>query len=182
MSREIRRVPPDWEHPVVTAEHVRNCEANHHESYIGHPMPMFDRTWRDAAEEWVRFARDWIEGNRPGFVDEHPEFYPPPTYPWEYEAPPSRCYYREREWTDEEASAFQVYESVSEGTPVSPVLQTEDEVVAWVMTEWGRSEEAARAFVASGWAPSLVIKPGVGMASNAEAFEPEFFGNRPESK
>ena len=98
---------------------------------------------------------------------------------WEYEgAPPSPEYYRP-DWTAEEMTWFQVYETVSEGTPVTPPFATQQEVVDYLV-EYGdfgnqkrRSEgksfmrctpwpqEEAQAFVfGSGWAPSMIISEG----------------------
>jgi hypothetical protein len=48
---------------------------------------------------------------------------------------------------------YQVYETVSEGTPVSPVFATEEEIVLWCLSQ-GHSEKAARSFVEAKWVPS----------------------------
>ena len=57
---------------------------------------------------------------------------------------------------------WQLWETTSEGSPVSPVFTTADELAMWMSTNPSGfagsipSLEAARAFVADGWAPSLV--------------------------
>lgn len=55
---------------------------------------------------------------------------------------------------------FQVWETVSEGSPISPVFATEDELVGWLTTQ-GYSRAAAEGFAKSGWAPSMVSSGGV---------------------
>lgn len=58
---------------------------------------------------------------------------------------------------------WQLWETVTEGSPVSPVFATEEKFVRYLVDE-GYSEKAARAFAKSGWAPSggfLVSEDGV---------------------
>ena len=63
------------------------------------------------------------------------------------------CYRPEYDGT---ADCFQMYETVSEGTPVSPVFETKGELAEWLVSQ-GYSEDAAAGFIASGWAPSFVM-------------------------
>jgi len=117
MGRELRRVPPNWEHP----------ERNHYgkKSF----QPMFDRHFEDAAKEWKDEFSKWEAGERPDWFnrtesDENLEF-------WEWESnPPDRDYYRP--WKDEEATWYQVWETVSEGTPVSPPFETKSELIDYL--------------------------------------------------
>jgi hypothetical protein len=51
---------------------------------------------------------------------------------------------------------WQMWETVSEGSPVTPVFATADELVWHLVIEHGHSESGARAFVNSGWAPSMI--------------------------
>lgn len=65
---------------------------------------------------------------------------------------------------------WQLWETVSEGSPVSPVFATAEELAQWLTTaEGGRAAgpsrrpltiSQARAFVAAGWAPTLVGDAG----------------------
>jgi hypothetical protein len=73
---------------------------------------------------------------------------------------------------------WQVWETVSEGSPISPVYPTAEALIERLVTiglDWGASEgpfsrEAAEAFVkGAGWVPSLVGIPGVGYVSGIEA-------------
>lgn len=51
---------------------------------------------------------------------------------------------------------WQLWENVTEGSPISPVFATSDELVAWMVKD-GYSEAGAQAFVKSGYAPSFVM-------------------------
>lgn len=144
MGREVRRVPPNWEHPQ---------EGSSSKKF----KPMFDITYADA-------RKDWLDG----LADHKPEEHDGLDY-WEYNGnPPEREDYRT--YSDAEATWFQVYETVSEGTPVTPPFETKDELVQYLATHgdlWdqrrgngGWPVENARAFVNSGWAPSMIINGG----------------------
>lgn len=141
MGREVLRVPPDWEHPRIAAGGRYAWEKPGRY----HPMRM-DRTY---AEE-LRIRA------------ENPEDY-------DADYVPDPAYYRTREWSPEEATAYQVYETVSEGTPVSPVFRTRADLIRWLtapipwdekypdLSVQGMSREQAERFVGAGWAPSAVI-------------------------
>lgn len=63
---------------------------------------------------------------------------------------------------------YQVWETVSEGSPISPVFPTADELVKWLVGK-GYSPEAAVAFADAGWAPSMVLIPGKGLKRDIES-------------
>jgi hypothetical protein len=50
MGREIRRVPPDWQHP-------KDEDGDH--------IPLFDESFRAAAQEWDTNARLWEQRLHP---------------------------------------------------------------------------------------------------------------------
>lgn len=54
---------------------------------------------------------------------------------------------------------YQVWETVSEGSPISPVFAKPLQVVAWLMRN-GYTREQAEGFVGVGWVPSLMTKGG----------------------
>ncbi len=62
---------------------------------------------------------------------------------WESEEPP-------------EGDGWQVWETVSEGSPISPVFSDSYLLIDW-LKEQGYSRDAARAFVERQWAPSMVM-------------------------
>lgn len=69
---------------------------------------------------------------------------------------------------------WQLWETVSEGSPISPVFPTADGLSAWMSdpergTRWVPQEVAAK-FIAEGWAPSFISGPGThGIVSGVEA-------------
>ena len=80
------------------------------------------------------------------------------------------------DWPDSERTHWQMYEDTTEGTPISPVCETPDELATWLF------ENAASAFGSMtatkerwleminrhGWAPSCVID-GSGIRSGVDA-------------
>lgn len=167
MGREIRRVPPNWDHPVVMRSYGRPGK-----------QPMYDRTYKQARDEWVAGLMAWERGDgRPSYMDADSDF-------WEYAgSPPDREYHRP--WADDEATWFQLWENVSEGTPVSPPFETKEELAQYLAEngdEWDQNRstdpsacevfgmklgqpgwgiERARRFVnGPGWAPSMIVTGG----------------------
>lgn len=67
---------------------------------------------------------------------------------------------------------WQLRETVSEGSPISPVFATSDGLAAWMSDpergkRWVPQEVAAK-FIADGWAPSFIASPQTGVVSGVE--------------
>lgn len=58
-----------------------------------------------------------------------------------------------------EGPGYQIWETVSEGSPVSPVFATKEELVKYMIRD-GHSKAAAEAFADDGWVPSMVVTGG----------------------
>lgn len=174
MGREIRRVPANWEHPRYTEE---NAPSNPFRIIVGEYMPMFDRSYSEAIVEWIKNHHLWEEGKHPdqisGSGKEH-RYYAS----WGG-SPPDVDYYRP-DWKPDDATWYQVYQTVSEGTPVSPPFATQDELIEYLVANgdfWdekrghgGWKREVADKFVKDvGWAPSMVSSPKHGIQSGVEA-------------
>lgn len=164
MGREIRRVPPNWKHPTA-----RN-------RYTGeeHDKPMYDQRYEDAAAEWLA---DFDRIRNGGMTDDERGCYPRGAVEWAHDntAPNPEMY---RPWTDEEATWFQVWQTVSEGSPVTPPFETKAELVEYLVANgdfWdqkrgreahgdrarpGWDREAAERFVDNEWAPSMIVSAG----------------------
>ena len=161
MGREIRMVPPNWDHPVVVR---RNGQPGY--------KPMHNSSFRTASQEWKQGFAAWERGERPDYCSEESKSL---EY-WEWSGgPPERTDHRP--WSDDEATWYQVWETVSEGTPVSPPFATREELVEYLVANgdfWDQSRrkegrtppeqcapwsrKAAEAFVfGAGYAPSLVM-------------------------
>jgi hypothetical protein len=74
---------------------------------------------------------------------------------------------------------YQIWETVSEGSPISPVFENIDAAVTWLVGG-GYSRKAAEAFMKQGWVPSMVMinNPGEPLQifeniESAGAFEKE---------
>lgn len=146
MGREIRSVPPDWEHP---------------KDEKGHYLPLLDRPYLPRVWDHVRYEAFWyLQPKHWKHIRELFTTWPDPKYsrPW---------------WPKHKATGFQMYETVSEGTPVSPVFATLDELKDWLISE-GYSEHAASEFCKHRWAPSVVLISGK-IAMNLNAYDLDDF-------
>ena len=157
MGREIRRVKPGWQHPVN-----EKCSHYGRNPHDGGPCykPLHDEDYETAALEWQANYAKFLAMTPEERAEEYGESI---RYYWEYDGPPDKEYYRAERWTPEEATAFQVYETVSEGTPVSPVFETEDAMRQWLIQQ-GHSEYAVGEFLKHKWAPSMVAQIGRGIS------------------
>lgn len=68
---------------------------------------------------------------------------------------------------------WQLWQTVSEGSPISPVFPTARDLAVWLTTpgaNWGKpfgDVESALRFVEAGWAPSLMSSPTTGVVDGA---------------
>jgi hypothetical protein len=155
MGREIRRVPPNWEHPKETKGQYERGQFVIKEVYI----PLYDISFNESAKEWLDELALWLEGKHDSQLepDSTANNYPRTIrgYTDYYEKFPNADHYRP-EWDEADCTAYQIYETVSEGTPVSPVFQTEQEIIDWLVDR-GHSLNSATQFVKHKWAPSMLM-------------------------
>ena len=184
MGREIRNVPPNWKHPEHSDDNRRAR---------GQLQPMYDQTFDERFAEWlVEFDR--VRSGK--LTDIERECYPRGLADWLIDEgqPVDPAYYRP--WQDDEATWFQLWETVSEGTPVTPPFATKQELADYLAAngdDWDRSrcndlhtcrlfgltpgkpgwgkERAERFVFGAGWAPSLVIADGKVMSGVEALFE-----------
>lgn len=163
MGREIRRVPADWQHPK---------RSN------GHFIALFDGIgYARRVTEWDEHNAKWLEGLRDdykggwmpiGDVDSK-------TYgEWAGQRPDPDDYMPQ--WTDAERTHLMMYETCSEGTPISPAFKTPEEVARWCAdneaSAFGNqtaSYEAWLSVARGGYACSAVYTPETGLVSGVEA-------------
>lgn len=72
-----------------------------------------------------------------------------------------------------EGEGWQLWETVTEGSPISPVFADADGLAGW-MSDPARGDhwvpaETARKFIDEGWAPTAISSPGRGLVSGVEA-------------
>lgn len=160
MGRECFRVPMDWEHPKGDDGQFQ-------------PMHM-DRDFVSEANDWLRKANQWNDGTHPDLVEDvtlKEEF---PFY-WMWDGdPPDAKYYRPV-WRSE-PTHYQMYETTSEGTPISPVMESPETLARWLAdhgaSAFGRETASYEAWLPicyGAWAPSLVFTPETGLISGVEA-------------
>jgi len=154
MGREIRMVPKGWEHP-------KNDE--------GRFAPTYNEFFKDAAREWIEELLLWQGVEHPEQI-KNPKLIREYPYYWQWAGdPPDKEYYLDE--FKSKPICFQIYETVSEGTPVSPVFETEKEMKKHIVEKMGHSEKAADNFIKSKWVPSMVLSPGKGLLTNIDIAE-----------
>ncbi len=185
MGREIRRVPPNWEHPRRNCPHspwAGGCdEAKSHGGKCY--QPLYDRDFETAAQNWLDEWAEWTAGEFGRVMAKHPDLDYKADEPfrafctWHGEFPDPE-YFRPK-WDESAATWFQVYQTVSEGSPVTPPFATREELVDYLVAHgdfWDQSRRkegrysdircdpweraAAEKFVNGGWAPSMLITTG----------------------
>lgn len=173
MGREVRLVPPDWQHPRYTEDSAPFPEA------VGRYIPMLDRRHADAVAEWETVGLPgWIEGERLWRIHEKvqtldgetwtiaeavanankwsipPEF---PDYKWwagECPSRPSSERYMPA-WSTEQRTHLMMYEDVSEGTPISPAFETPEELARW-LADSGASAFAGLTATYEQWLATII--------------------------
>lgn len=148
-DRESRRWQPIEPTPVVTAEAVNRWSL----SGTGHDAVNCHLVVEAACvREGVSDICTACDGHGsteayPGQRDEAER--------WERTEPPT-------------GDGWQLWETVSEGAPISPVFATPEELATWMVSgvsKWTmpKDYESALRFVKAGWAPSMVVSDGVAM-------------------
>ena len=147
MGREIRRVPANWAHPKYTEDTATRREQ------IGSYIPLLD----DHAKALKGFENDIAEKGLKEAID------------YWGGGPQSKNY---AQYDGKPLDWWQAYETVTEGTPVSPAFATPEELIEYLVngdywdqarrergtsTKQGYSRAAAEAFVRSGWAPTMIF-------------------------
>lgn len=155
MGREIRRVPPNWQHPKTKRPNYQIGRME--ECY----QPLHDDDVETAFKTWLEGWAKWPQDEECDPANPYRSF-----CEWNGE-PPDPEYYRPA-WKDEEATWYQVYETVSEGTPVTPPFATKEELVDYLVASgdfWdqkrgdgGWKRENAEKFVEAGSACSMVVE------------------------
>lgn len=165
MGREVRRVPPDWKHPKNKSGYIA----------------LLGSDYEDELQNWELHKSKWDEGLREDFTKDHPAWKPRDedelkmTFEGWNGKRPERSDYMPS-WSESEKTHYQMYETCSEGTPISPVMKTPEELARWL------ADNNASAFgpmtatyeewlctIRRGFAPSMVCSPGKGIQSGVEA-------------
>jgi hypothetical protein len=153
-------VPKDWEHP---------------KNESGHYQPKFDRSYESTLKDFQEEKKFFnlglgsdgktklpIEADGYAFEDWHgwmsdPEYFMP-------------------DWDDSERTHLMMYETTSEGTPISPAFETPEELAQWLFdndaSAFGSmtaTHEQWLSMCKSGWAVSAAMTQDKGLISGVEA-------------
>lgn len=153
MGREIRMVPPGWQHPTDRK---------------GNYVPLLKGPYSKFAAEWDEGAERWDNGEVLDYSrwPERRTFKPRDTDGTYEEYEGSRPVQAEYmpEWPNGEATMLCMYENTSEGTPLSPSFATPEELARWLANNnasaFGGMTATYEQWLAtckSGWAPSAII-------------------------
>lgn len=126
MGREVRRVPPTWVHPEREVW-VDGVPRKVH-------RPLHDASYAQAAQEWEAGCAAWCRGERDAYHvatgDGTLDADTPYAYALYEGGRPSPDEYMP-EWSSEQCTHLMLYETTSEGTPLSPAFATPEELARW---------------------------------------------------
>ena len=174
MGREIRRVPANYQHPQVYHDYSGEMRD----------VSMYDKIFEQATAEWDAKWLEWKSGVRPSYYEKDDGDDTTIAFFSEYHGLRPNDPSEYRSWSDKEATWYQVWQTVSEGSPVSPPFATQEELISYLadngdfwdqkrcqepdwsrlyggtpgVSAWGRPR--AEAFVKSSWAPSMAFIDG----------------------
>jgi len=167
MSREVRRVPAGWEHP---------------KGENGRYIPLWGRSYRADVWDWWKWRIIWALGFKPNYGKGFPVKWRELDEDWqqctfeEYWGPGPRREDYMPDWPASERTHWQMYEATSEGTPISPVMDSPEILARWLAdnntSAFGYSTATYDAWLATiqrGWAISAVFDPRYGVMSGVEA-------------
>ena len=157
MGREVRKVPADWQHPKRDGSYVA----------------LFDGAGlKDAIDGWKKDELAWNRHEFPEYAnaDDRKQSY----VEWAGKCPSEDDYMPA--WTDAERTHLMMYETTSEGTPISPAFETPEQLARWLAdngaSAFGDSTASYEAWLrvaGDGYAPSAMYSPQTGLISGVEA-------------
>lgn len=173
MSREVRMVPPDWQHPKYPDDHYPD-------HLRGRYVALSDGGYEQAAADWDEGFRKWREGLYEDYSSSE-KWSPIPAElanrrysEWAGECPSPDDYMPE--WPAELRTHLMMYETTSEGTPISPAFSTPEELAHWLAdnnaSAFGSSGASYESWLSAckrGWSMSAVWTPDSGLVSGVEA-------------
>lgn len=160
MGREIRMVPPNWEHPREM-KYIERREFTGGQ-WVDDPEGDYIPLHEDFDADLHKFLADAAkDGWRKALAD--------------HDGGPNPDDYVD--YKDQPATWFQVYETVTWGTPVTPPFPTKEELINYLVEHgdfWDQerrkegsdfpcapwSREAAERFVHAGFAPTMAVDGG----------------------
>lgn len=160
MGREVRKVAEGWEHPKD------NC---------GEYIPLYEGPFSKYLAQWVEEQHHWDAGE----VLDYSKWPKERVFKlkdlihhgYSYEEYAGKCPCKDEympEWSADEASMLMMYETCTEGTPISPAFKTPEELALWLVDnnasafgDLTASYDQWLRVCQGGVAPSAVIVNGV---------------------
>ena len=166
MSRAIRKVPADWQHPKHWTGGMRGPEERY--------KPLFPgEQYQARVDKWDEECAKWKTGWRPDYCDD-PESRAMTYEQWNGQRPHRDNYMPN--WPAEQRTHLMMYEETSEGTPISPAFKTPEELARWLTdngaSAFGSSTASYESWLRvcmGGFAPSAIYTPETGLVSGVEA-------------
>ena len=165
MSREVRMVPGGWKHP-------KDENGNHVPLLTDFRQSLAE--WEEGKRQWaLGFRSDYNGGWKPKEADE--------TMSWEdWDGPRPEARHYMPEWPPEQRTHWCMYETTSEGTPISPVFATPQELARWLTDNrasafagmTARYEQWLATCLKGGAALGMVIRDGLPPCSGVELNAP----------
>jgi hypothetical protein len=162
MSRVVRKVPKDWQHPRYTVADAP------YPGHVGRHKPLFDGAkLAPRLAEWDEGAAQWEKGFVEGYGDvkweprgkEESE-----TYAEYAGSRPDPADYTPN-WPEAERTHLMMYEDTSEGTPISAAFETPEELARW-LTDNNASAFGDMGASYEGWLKACGGRASVGMVRN----------------
>ena len=161
MGREVRMVPENWEHPK---------DGFYHDGSVRY-LSLYGSSFSIRAKEYADSKAAWDRGEFPDYASEESKKLS--FEEWEGEAPKESDYMPE--WPAAERTHLMMYETCSEGSPISPAFKTPEELARWLAdnnaSAFGSSTASYESWLATckqGWAISAVFVPDTGLISGVE--------------
>jgi hypothetical protein len=128
MGRELRKVKEGWEHPKYENKILESHPhlADRHIPLHGRSFSEELATWNKGKEMWDKgFVEDWHWDKASEWKPKEREHEGTSFSEWAGNKPVKKNYMPD--WKEEEKTHIQLYETTTEGTPISPVFR-EDEL------------------------------------------------------
>lgn len=123
-------VPPDWQHPIDETDPTYHDGSTRYHSLFSGDLAALQREWDEQKDQWDRgFVRDYVHYPETRFKpregdegDSFEEYHGPRPDPADYMP----------QWEPEERTHYMMYETVTEGSPISPAFETPEELARWL--------------------------------------------------
>ena len=148
MGRQVRRVAKDWRHPT-------DRRGGPIPLHVGCDVLAMIRKWADDYELWLLGShpdQEMIDSSCRTFSE------------WG-NGPPDPAGYMPN-WPGSERTHWQMYEDTTEGTPISPVCESPEELAQWLADNgasvWGleqASREQWAEIIKQGWSTLTLTMP-----------------------